>query len=251
MSRLPSTARSRTRKLLLAPGEARVATAGYLDTLPVGAERAPGIAQRAMHLSLLPTIYERAWRPLLFTAFTGRTTGAETALMLRRLGPRPGERMLDIACGPGNTTRRLAEHAGDDGLVVGLDFAAGMLARAVADTPQRNVAYVRGDANALPFPGGSFDVVSCFGALYMLPDPAAALAEMSRVLAPGGRVCVLTASTGIGGPLSAVPHQLGRLSGFNLQQPSFVADHLRDAGLERVSVDARGVGQLIAARRPA
>lgn len=245
------TARIRTTELLADPAAAKVAPAGYVDTLPGDAVRQPGPAQRAMNATLLPKIYEKAWRPLLFTAFTGRTTAAEEALMLRRLGPRPGERMLDIACGPGNTTRRLADHAGKDGLVVGLDFAPGMLARAVADTKADNVAYVRGDALALPFPDETFDVVSCFGALYMIEDPAAALAEMARVLAPGGRVCVLTASTRVGGPLATVPRQTAKVIGLNLHDPHFVPDTLAACGLERVTVDERNFGQLVAARRPA
>lgn len=248
---MPSPGLTPQRQLrdLLTGGDQLPERDGYLDTLPGDAERQPGIAQRAMHAGLLPAIYERVWRPVLFRAFTGRSTGAETRLMLKRVGPRPGERMLDIACGPGNTTRRLAEHAGDQGLVVGLDFAASMLRRAVADTPQANVAYARGDALALPFADGTFDVVTCFGALYMLPDPALALQEMARVLAPGGRVCVLTASTGVSGALSEIPRQVGKLSGFNLQQPQFVAGVLREAGLERVTVDARAFGQLVSARR--
>lgn len=246
----PSSARRELHELLREPRRAHVATAGYLDALPADAGRQPGIAQRAMHSVALPAIYERLWRPVLFTLYTGRTTTAETNQMLERLAPAAGERMLDIACGPGNTTRRLADHAGPDGLVAGLDYASGMLERAVADTPQTNVAYLRGDALDLPFPEETFDVISCFGALYMLPDPGLALREMARVLKPGGRIAVLTASTAIDGPLASVPRTVGKLSGFNLQRPRFVRETLELAGLVDVDVDSRVVSQLVSARRP-
>src|SRR5437667_254204 len=54
------------------------------------------------------------------------------------------------------------------------------------------VAYVRGDASALPFRDATFDAVCCFAALYLIDDPYAALDEIARVLAPGGRVALLS-----------------------------------------------------------
>ncbi|MCB1008315.1 MAG: class I SAM-dependent methyltransferase, partial [Acidobacteria bacterium] len=55
-----------------------------------------------------------------------------------------------------------------------------------------NVALIRGDATDLPFLAGSFDAVCCFAALHLFSDPFAALADMTRVLAPGGRIAVMT-----------------------------------------------------------
>lgn len=100
--------------------------------------------------------------------------------------------MLDVACGPGNTTRQLLPPVGSDGLVVGVDSAASMLAQAVLSTDADAPAgYVRADAADLPFADAIFDAVSCYGALYLMDEPAAALTEMMRMLKPGGRIAVL------------------------------------------------------------
>ena len=73
------------------------------------------------------------------------------------------------------------------------DSSATMLAQAVRDTPPGSpVGYVRADAVDLPFDDATFDAVSCYGALYLMDDPFGALREMIRVLAPGGRIAVLT-----------------------------------------------------------
>ena len=68
-----------------------------------------------------------------------------------------------------------------------------MLAQAVRETPGHDpVGYVRADAADLPFADATFDAISCYGALYLMDDPFAALHEMVRVLKPGGRIAVLT-----------------------------------------------------------
>ncbi len=100
----------------------------------------------------------------------------------------PGDRVLDVACGTGVLTRVAAERTGSGGAVVGLDLDPGMLAVAARLTPA--IEWRQGTAEALPFPDGSFDaVVSQFGLMFV-PDPAKALREMMRVLAPGGRLAV-------------------------------------------------------------
>ena len=167
---------------------------GYLDLLgdqdPIGAH--PG--QRLMLSSALALIYERLWRPLggrLLMGATGPGMDAERRIALRMLDLSPNSRVLDLACGPGNFTREFARVA-DEGLVVGLDASQAMLAVAVRETESANVAYVRGDACALPFSDGSFDAVCCFAALYLIEQPMRALDEIARVLAPGGRVALLS-----------------------------------------------------------
>ena len=122
----------------------------------------------------LPLIYERWWRPLggrLLMGVMGPTMAAERRIALEALAIFPGERVLDVGCGPGNFTRPFARAAGD-GLVVGIDASKTMLARAVAEP---NVAYLRGDASALPFRNGTFDAVCCFAALYLIEEPMRAL----------------------------------------------------------------------------
>jgi SAM-dependent methyltransferase len=224
-------------------------TDGYVDLLPPAPDERPSIAQRAMRSSVLPRIYERAWRPLLFRAWTGRSTAAETRLGLDLVRPRAGETALDVACGPGNTTRRLREALGD-GLAVGCDASASMLARAVRDSPGSGVGYVRADAEALPFADASFDVVTCYGALYLMERPFRAVDELLRVLRPGGRIALLT--TCDRGPAAArtafaVTHGAIGLRGF---APDAFTSRFASAGLVDVRQEVSWWSQTVAGRRP-
>src|SRR5262249_55891612 len=102
-----------------------------------------------------------------------------------------GERVLDVACGTGGVTRRVAEAVGAAGKVVGLDVNEAMLSMA-RTVPQRHdgppIEWHHGDAAALPLPAAAFDVVLCQFGLEFFADRAAGLREMARVLVPGGRL---------------------------------------------------------------
>jgi ubiquinone/menaquinone biosynthesis C-methylase UbiE len=114
----------------------------------------------------------------------------EADAVAARLALAPGDVVLDVACGHGNFTADFARRVGPSGLVIGLDIAASMLARAVARVRHErldNVLLVRGDALALPFRDGVFAHVNCSGGLHQMPDLGRALAEMARVAAPGAR----------------------------------------------------------------
>ena len=104
-----------------------------------------------------------------------------------RVGVRPGERVLDVACGTGNAAIRAAAAGGD---VVGLDLTPELFdeGRRLAAAAGVAIEWVEGDAEALPFDDGSFDVVlSTFGAMFA-PRHAVAARELARVLAPAGRL---------------------------------------------------------------
>jgi demethylmenaquinone methyltransferase / 2-methoxy-6-polyprenyl-1,4-benzoquinol methylase len=99
---------------------------------------------------------------------------------------RPGDEVLDACCGTGDLALA-AERAG--GRVTGLDFSRGMLAWAQGKSS--TVTWVLGDVTALPFPDESFDAVTVGFGIRNVPDLEAGLAELARVLRPGGRIACL------------------------------------------------------------
>jgi SAM-dependent methyltransferase len=103
-----------------------------------------------------------------------------------------GARVLEVGCGPGHLSIRLARQHGLE--VTGLDLDPAMVqrARANADRPGdgRRPSFLVGDVAALAFPDGSFDLVVSTLSLHHWADPAAGLAEVGRVLRPGGRALV-------------------------------------------------------------
>ncbi len=125
-------------------------------------------------------VYEEFFLPALFQDWPPRVADAAHVVS--------GQRVLDVACGTGVLARALARRVRPGGSVVGLDVNDGMLAVARRKAPE--VEWVRGAAEALPFPDASFDaVVSQFGLMFF-EDRRAAIREMARVLRPGGRLAV-------------------------------------------------------------
>jgi len=122
----------------------------------------------------------------------------------------PGD-VLDVGCGTGQLGRRLRA-ALPDARVTGCDFSLGMLHRALAR--DRGVAWVRGDAAALPFRDQAFDAVVSTQAFHWFPAQEAVLREFARVLRPGGRFLL----TVVMPPLAAV-RRLGAVGSRALGQP--------------------------------
>jgi demethylmenaquinone methyltransferase/2-methoxy-6-polyprenyl-1,4-benzoquinol methylase len=107
---------------------------------------------------------------------------------------RPGDVVVDLACGHGNFTLEWARLAGPDGLVIGLDLSRSMLPRAaarVARARAANVLLIHGNAQQLPIASGAVRRVNCSGGFHAFPDLPRALREIARISTPGA---VLTAS---------------------------------------------------------
>lgn len=117
----------------------------------------------------------------------GHAGGADLARLVEVLAPRPDERLLDVATGGGHVARVFAPHVVE---VVASDLTPEMLAQAeafLAGLGLANVTFALADAEALPFPEASFDLVTCRIAPHHFPHPARFVCEAARVLRPGGR----------------------------------------------------------------
>jgi SAM-dependent methyltransferase len=135
-----------------------------------------------------PEVYERELVPAVF--------GEWAPIVVELAHPRPGERVVDVACGTGIVARIAAARVGPTGVVVGVDLNLGMLsvARSVMLTDSRSAAPIQwqeASADKLPFPGESFDIVYCQLGLQFFADRPAALREMRRVLGPEGRLALM------------------------------------------------------------
>ena len=124
--------------------------------------------------------YERRW---------SRYVEASVAGTVARLQIRPGDRVLDIGCGTGLLLGRLLERQ-PLAQYAGVDLSVGMLSEARRRLPPR-VRLVAGDAEAIPFPAGVFDVVVSSSSFHYWPSPRSGLVEVHRVLRPNG-VLVIT-----------------------------------------------------------
>ena len=169
---------------------------------------------------------------------------------VRAVDPKKGERVLDIAAGTGTSSAALAKSGAE---VIALDFSPGMVEEGRKRHP--DLTFVQGDAEKLPFADGEFDAVTISFGLRNVQHPQVALAEMRRVLKPGGRVVICEFSRPPLGVLRAgyhayLRHVMPLIAGAASSNPDAytylfesirewpsqpeLAQWLRDAGFERV-----------------
>jgi ubiquinone/menaquinone biosynthesis C-methylase UbiE len=247
----------RARELLTVDAAARAedpeaVAAGYLDLLGDDL-KSTGATQDLMTTRLVPAIYERYWRPALARAakgITGPGMSEEVRIARLLLGLGLGDTVLDVACGPGNFSREFARAVGEEGLVVGIDASRTMLARGVVDLEAAalgNLALIRGDATRLPIRDASFDGVCCFAALHLFADPFAGLDEMRRVLAPGGRIALMTS---VRRKLTLPPLKpvIERASGMRVFESNEIVRALQERGFENVRQRLAGMVQFVGGR---
>jgi demethylmenaquinone methyltransferase/2-methoxy-6-polyprenyl-1,4-benzoquinol methylase len=191
-------------------------------------------------------------------------------------GLEPGGAALDACCGTGDLTLALARRAGPRGSVVGSDFSERMLELARQKAAKRGAAGIRfewGDALDLPYEDGAFDAVTVGYGVRNFADVEAGLAELARVLKPGGRLVILEITQPRRPPLSTfyglwfdrlVP-LLGTLAGDRdaysylpesvkrFPSPRALAELMERAGLERIryTVLAGGIMAIHSGARPA
>jgi ubiquinone/menaquinone biosynthesis C-methylase UbiE len=159
---------------------------------------------------------------------------------------RPGERVVDVACGTGVVTRLAADRVGDSA-VAGVDVNPGMLEVARTAAPDTAIEWHAASADALPLGDGTFDVALCQMGLQFFPDRLGALRELRRVLAPGGRVA-LNVPGPTPPPLAVLERALGRHLGpqaagfvatvFSLHEPAELRELMERAGFTGVEASS-------------
>ena len=194
-----------------------------------------------------PEVYERELVPAVF--------GEWAPIVVELAHPRPGERVVDVACGTGIVARIVAARVGPTGSVAGVDLNPGMLsvARSVMLTDLPSAAPIQwqeASADKLPFPGESFDIVYCQLGLQFFSDRPAALREMRRVLGPKGRIALMVwrgihESPGFAVLAESLERQIGQAAvtimraPFGLSNAEELADLVRAAGFQDIAIQQR------------
>lgn len=232
---------SRALELLTDPPAEPDVSNGYLDLLSATDDdvaKNDGAIQAAWASPIGSFIYDNA------QALTRRFIAA-MQLPIEWLDIPDGGIALDVGAGPGSITTSLAHAAGPDGLALGIDISKPMLTRAVRAAAGPQVGFLRADAQKLPFRDGTFDAAISVAVLQLIPDPAAALAEIARVLKPGGRLAVMV-------PTLRPPLGLWRAlptGGAHIFDEDEVGDILENHGFAGVRVKSIGTFQWVRGRR--
>ena len=180
-----------------------------------------------------------------YDRYLGRWSRLFVPALVEAAGIGRGDRVLDVATGPGDAAIAVLSIVGGGGLVIGCDIATGM-AHAAHQRSGGTLAVVAADGQQLPFRNDTFDAVICQLGLMFFPRPDEALVEFARIARPAGRVAVAVLSTperaAMWGVLARVlsdhlpdQHKAFHLS-FSLADPGMVIELFTRAGYRDVQV---------------
>ena len=238
-----SPALERALGLLIDPPSEPDVSKGYLDLLGTkaaddGPAKNTGAIQAAWASPLGSLLYDNA------QAITRRFIAAWQH-PIEWLNIPQGGIALDVGSGPGSVTASLARAAGPDGLALGVDISEPMLARAVRAEAGPQVGFLRADAQRLPLRDQTVDAVTSIAVLQLIPDPAAALSEIARVLRPGGRLVVMIPTAG---PAAQFWRKLPNFGAYVFGEDE-IGDILEEHGFVSVRTKNIGTFQSVRAKR--
>jgi ubiquinone/menaquinone biosynthesis C-methylase UbiE len=195
---------------------------------------------------------DAAARPQAFIDFLDRMRAHESISrgkdwLFRVLDLGPGDRFLDLGCGPGDDAIRGAATVGPGGRAIGIDSSSTMVEEAGRRALEWGSAaeFSVADAHALPFPNESFDAVLCDRVLEHVKDPARVIEELARVAARRGRVAIAEIDHELAAvdiedlELRRAVHRAQMTRIRNPVEGRRLARHLRQAGLSNIAIEGR------------
>lgn len=206
--------------------------------------------QRAIK-RLYSVLADRIYEPLVVQG-TFKLFGGELHSLLEAQAPKVaaaagGGPILDIPIGTAYFTESLARH--HTGLLVGADIAEGMVKKSASEARRKGfeVSLLQADIHRLPLADGSIPAIACTNGLQVIPDLPGALAELRRVLRPGGTAFISVVTLGVSTLMPKKAHRLPAL----LRSGKDIAAAAERAGFEVRDVTRERRATLIEARRPA